>query len=180
MAKTKAKGTSTFVMALMYEDEPFLKTLNLGDSGVMIVRPPTTPKEDLSILFRSKEQQYRFNYPFQCGTNYKPPTNADVHVHPVKPKDIVVIATDGVLDNLFNEDILQCIRKSRSTTETLDNLAASTCIAKTAEMLSFNKGYDSPFSVNAREAGRNHPGGKPDDITVIVAEVAKREDGPKL
>ena len=83
MAKTKARGTSTFVMALMYEDEPFLKTLNLGDSGVMIVRPPSDPKEDLSILFRSKEQQYRFNHPYQCGTNYKPPTHADVHVHPV-------------------------------------------------------------------------------------------------
>jgi len=95
--------------------------------------------------------------------------------------DIVVIATDGVLDNLFNEDILQCIRKSRSTTtDSLDNLAASTCIAKTAEMLSFNKSYDSPFAVNAREANRNHPGGKPDDITVIVAEVTTREDGPKL
>ena len=39
VALTKAMGTSTFVTALMYEDEPFLKTLNLGDSGVMIVRP---------------------------------------------------------------------------------------------------------------------------------------------
>ena len=40
-------------------------------------------------------------------------------------------------------------------------------------MLSFNKTYDSPFAKNAREAGRNHPGGKPDDITVIVAQVTE-------
>lgn len=67
VAKTKVMGTSTFVMALMYEDEPFLKTLNLGDSGVLIVRPPNgdnQSSEDHSLLFRSREQQYRFNHPY--------------------------------------------------------------------------------------------------------------------
>ena len=48
---------------------------------------------------------------------------------------------------------------------------AATCIAKTAEMRSYDKSYDSPFAVNARAAGRLHPGGKKDDITVIVARV---------
>jgi protein phosphatase PTC7 len=50
-------------------------------------------------------------------------------------------------------------------------MEAATCIAKTAEALSFKKDYDSPFAVHARQAGRNHPGGKKDDITVIVAQV---------
>ncbi len=48
---------------------------------------------------------------------------------------------------------------------------ASNCLARTAEQLSYRKDYDSPFAKNAREANRNHPGGKPDDITVIVAQV---------
>jgi len=73
-------------MALMHEDDELMKTLNLGDSGFLIVRPHLDKKstsEDLELIFRSKEQQYRFNHPYQCGTNYKPPTHADVHVHPV-------------------------------------------------------------------------------------------------
>jgi protein phosphatase PTC7 len=79
VAKTKAMGTSTFVMAMLEREEAVLKTLNLGDSGFLIVRPKQeTPFE---LLFRSKEQQYRFNYPYQCGTNYEPPTHADCHVH---------------------------------------------------------------------------------------------------
>ena len=55
-------------------------------------------------------------------------------------------------------------------------MEAATCIAKTAEALSFNKDYDSPFAVHARQAGRNHPGGKKDDITVIVAQVQIQND----
>ena len=51
--RTKAMGTSTFVMAMIEEEERVLKTLNLGDSGVMIVRPKADNTFD--IVFRSKE-----------------------------------------------------------------------------------------------------------------------------
>ncbi len=37
--------------------------------------------------------------------------------------------------------------------------------------MSYIKDYDSPFSKNAREQGKNYPGGKKDDVTVIVAQV---------
>jgi len=36
--ETKAMGSSTFVMALIDAEDPHLRTLNLGDSAVMIVR----------------------------------------------------------------------------------------------------------------------------------------------
>ncbi len=52
VAKTMATGTSTFAMALLDEQHAFLKTLNLGDSGFLIVRPD----KDYEVLFRSKEQ----------------------------------------------------------------------------------------------------------------------------
>jgi len=84
-----------------------------------------------------------------------------------------VLATDGVLDNLFNEDILLCLDKAYKGPEQsmMPQAQASNCLARTAEQLSYRKDYDSPFAKNAREANRNHPGGKPDDITVIVAEI---------
>jgi hypothetical protein len=37
--------------------------------------------------------------------------------------------------------------------------------------MSLDKSYDSPFAKNARAAGRSHPGGKKDDITVVVSKV---------
>lgn len=51
--QTQARGTSTYVMALLDEDYPHLRTLNLGDSGVIILR-----KNDsgLATVFRSEER----------------------------------------------------------------------------------------------------------------------------
>lgn len=87
----------------------------------------------------------------------------------------MILATDGVLDNLFNPAIVDCLRKHIGTPSEpliLEEQNAATCIARTAEHLSYKKDYDSPFAVNAKAAGRNHPGGKKDDITVIVASVS--------
>lgn len=77
--ETKAMGTCTYVMAWIDPKESLVETLNLGDSGFLLIRPQT--ESNFEIIFRTKEQQYRFNHPYQCGTNYKPPTNADVHAH---------------------------------------------------------------------------------------------------
>lgn len=37
--RTKAKGSSTMVMATLDKTEPILETLNLGDSGLILARP---------------------------------------------------------------------------------------------------------------------------------------------
>jgi len=51
----------------------------------------------------------------------------------------------------------------------MDDIAM--CLATKAEKLSYDKSYDSPFAINARAANKNHPGGKKDDITVVVSQV---------
>lgn len=167
--RTKAMGTSTFVMAMIEEDERVLKTLNLGDSGVMIVRPKAD--STFEVVFRSKEQQYKFNHPYQCGTNYKLPTHSDQYIHLVEHNDLVVVASDGLYDNLYQEDILSCFNILTRETLDVEPTETATCLAKKAETLSFRKDYDSPFAKNAREAGKKHPGGKKDDITVVVAQI---------
>jgi len=57
-------GTCTYVMAWIDPKESLVETLNLGDSGVLLIRPPSSEKSSFEILFRSKEQQYRFNHPY--------------------------------------------------------------------------------------------------------------------
>lgn len=93
----------------------------------------------------------------------------------------MVLATDGVLDNLYDKDVLNCIKlalteqglNSRNQLYDLsDPQQLANCIADTAEKLSWDKTYDSPFAKGAREAGRSHKiGGKDDDITVVVAQI---------
>eukprot|EP00349_Pseudokeronopsis_sp_Brazil_P008042 CAMPEP_0202966272 /NCGR_PEP_ID=MMETSP1396-20130829/10612_1 /ASSEMBLY_ACC=CAM_ASM_000872 /TAXON_ID= /ORGANISM="Pseudokeronopsis sp., Strain Brazil" /LENGTH=58 /DNA_ID=CAMNT_0049689929 /DNA_START=62 /DNA_END=234 /DNA_ORIENTATION=+ len=36
---TKSMGTSTFVMAVLNEEDTMLRALNLGDSGYVLLRP---------------------------------------------------------------------------------------------------------------------------------------------
>lgn len=79
------------------------------------------------------------------------------------------MGSDGVFDNLFDKDIKACIKKH---TPRLDYMAE--CIATHAEFVSYNEEYEGPYTVSAVEHGKSkkdHLGGKPDDITVIVARV---------
>lgn len=48
--------------------ENMLMTLNLGDSGYLILRPDVNTPRDLFLqVHRSKDQLYSFNYPYQVG-----------------------------------------------------------------------------------------------------------------
>lgn len=52
-------------------------------------------------------------------------------------------------------------------------------IAKEAEKYSYNQSYISPFAKGARESFFDYSGGKPDDITVVVAQIVLSENGRK-
>lgn len=46
-------------------------------------------------------------------------------------------------------------------------------LAKKAVELAFDPDYDSPFALSARRNGINISGGKPDDVTVLLARVSR-------
>ena len=60
-------------------------------------------------LFITTAQQYSFNFPYQCGTGADPPDMADDNEHTIQDRDIVLLASDGVFDNMFEADLLKCI-----------------------------------------------------------------------
>ncbi len=73
----KNKGSSTAVLASL-EEPNVMKTCNLGDSGYAIFRASVGEENKvvLTKTFRSEEQQYRFNFPYQCGTGCDLPYKA--------------------------------------------------------------------------------------------------------
>ena len=147
-------------------------TTNLGDSGYMIFRPDG--QGDLEQIFKSKEQQYSFNFPYQCGTDAPLPTKAHDDEHEIQIDDIIVVASDGMFDNLFDKHVHKCLKPRLETlgSKRMENVQkASKCLAVNAERLGQKERYMSPFSVHAKEHGKNFLGGKLDDITVIVAQV---------
>ena len=67
-------GSATCVLATIDENAPILHSANIGDSGYMLLR-----KEGLDLvkMFRTKEQQHSFNFPFQVGTGGDDPSKAE-------------------------------------------------------------------------------------------------------
>ena len=127
------------------------------------------------MKFRSKEQQYEFNFPYQCG-NHRPnsPYEAEENEHVVHHDDVIVVGTDGLFDNVFDSDILdKCIKPSWSNNE-MDLQTAADCLALHAEVYSYDQKYVGPWNKGAIEAERpaeDCVGGKEDDITVMVAQI---------
>jgi serine/threonine protein phosphatase PrpC len=94
----------------------------------------------------------------------------------VRHNDIVVMATDGVFDNLYDDMITkECVVPHLSKSNDLARIQdAALCISSLAEVMGYDEKYESPFCKNAVKDGkskRKYLGGKADDITVIVAQV---------
>lgn len=96
------EGSSTAVCAVLQEDSSQLMCSNVGDSGMMIIR-------DGRVLFKTKEQQHIFNFPLQLGTGHttNPKEHADNSVLTVKDGDIIIMASDGLFDNLYDHQIVE-------------------------------------------------------------------------
>lgn len=88
--------------------------------------------------------------------NYNPPTKAFEDSHRVRHNDIVILATDGVTDNLFDEEIIsECIRPHIRAGGELPRLEdAALCISAKAESISYSKTVETPWTVSAMADGR--------------------------
>lgn len=159
-------GSCTCVLASLDESAPLLYTVNLGDSGYLLLR-----KEGLDLvkLFRSVEQQHSFNFPFQVGTGGDDPAKAETQTHDVRNGDIIIMGSDGLWDNLFDVKVIELVRPFLRDADVLaDPELVAQVIAEEAEKYSLQQHYVSPFAKGAREHYYDYVGGKPDDITVIV------------
>ncbi|KAI8046237.1 protein phosphatase PTC7 homolog fig isoform X2 [Drosophila gunungcola] len=166
-------GSSTACLVTMHRRECTLYTANLGDSGFMVVR-------NGQVLHRSQEQTHDFNTPYQLAVapenqrDYVYSDRPEMAVstrHSLQPGDLVLLATDGLFDNLPESMLLKILNglKERDERELL--VGASQVVDKARE-LSLNANYQSPFALKAREHNVPYPGGgKPDDITLILASV---------
>ena len=158
-------GSSTCSLTLLDKINPVLDTINIGDSGFYIYR---RAENRLELVDKSKEVLHGFNFPFQLGTDGDKVDSAWKKAIEVKDKDYIVMFTDGVCDNLYEEMVREIMIGS---TESDLNLVAKRIAEKALERCADEK-YFSPFSKNASETyGKRYTGGKPDDITVIVAQI---------
>ncbi|KAI1156674.1 protein serine/threonine phosphatase 2C [Nemania diffusa] len=211
-------GGSTACVAIASEDGK-LEVANLGDSGFVHLRLN-------AVHAHSEPQTHAFNTPYQLSIvpasmlaraatfggaqlcDY--PKDADVTQHTLKHGDVLLLASDGMWDNLSNQEILRIASRfiksvgawkiSDNGIRVANNLkrftepeeptqrpvtlqsTLATELAQAAKAASTNQRRDGPF---AREVQKLYPeenwhGGKIDDICVVVLVVSDNSKLPEV
>lgn len=159
---TKAQGSSTACIIALRDEG--LHAINLGDSGFVVIRDGCT-------IFHSPVQQHDFNFTYQLanGSEGDQPSSGQVFKIPVAVGDVIVAGTDGLFDNLYNNEVTALVVQGVRSKLSPEAMAKN--IAELARVKALDRKRQSPFSAAAQEAGFRYHGGKLDDITVVVSFV---------
>lgn len=184
--KNTVIGSSTCILAIL--EDNILDVANVGDSALKIIR-------DDKIVFSTKAQEHDFNCPFQLTcmdyTRGDRALNADEYRFEVQEGDVVVMGSDGIFDNLWDDALLETV-DAASTKLDRSEFAAMTvanAIAMAAHQNAQDASFYSPWTYGAtRAAGQTeivdelvlektenpYMGGKMDDCTAVVAFITTR------
>jgi protein phosphatase PTC7 len=122
-------GSSTICLATLDPKLGQLAYANLGDGGLMVIRrvetnakftgtagyANTANSSSWKVAYLSQQQLRAFNLPYQLGftnvpdtpNSFESPSDADTASIPVLPGDILVLATDGLFDNVDLNEIVE-------------------------------------------------------------------------
>jgi len=81
------------------------------------------------------------------------------------------VGSDGLFDNLYPDDIVECLYPYMKGAYLANPTLAADCMSSKAVEKGYDRAYLSPFAKGAHEAGKRYMGGKPDDTTTIVAQI---------
>lgn len=241
----KVIGSATAAVITVDTTQHQLCVASLGDCGVILLRDtdvtrvgtllrggtPGGIRPGWRVSARAMQQLKGFNMPYQLGyapghdDKFQKPWEGESLVLPVQPEDLIVVASDGLFDNLDETDIISIVeawdkedldrrRKAQAAGQTsmsdplhhsASNLAPSSAspqlpaaaagdgqpclmdgsgigpealalrLVRTAREASLNRMRDGPFARLAKENDILWGGGRPDDITVVVARISRNE-----
>lgn len=164
-------GSTTLSMAIINHSTmsiPEWLLYNIGDSGIFIIRKG-------QVVYRSNVSCHRFNCPFQLGSRSKDTArDGDIARLVAKPGDLALLSTDGLLDNVSDEEILSIVNQyMQSNVENSPSPEESLLIYKSLHDMT-NHLVQTAYNKFSDETGTGHVNGrfqgvgKPDDVTVVA------------
>ncbi|KAM0977195.1 hypothetical protein ACFX13_020338 [Malus domestica] len=164
---TKSPGSSTVLVA--YFDGQALHVANIGNSGFIVIR-------NGAVFKKSSPMVHEFNFPVRVERGDDPSELIEKYRIDLDEGDVVVTATDGLFDNLYEQEITSIVLKSLQTGLELQDIAE--LLATSAQELGRSKSTRSPFADAAKASGyAGYSGGKLDDVVVILSYVEKKPVG---
>ena len=129
-------GSTTACIVSLNSPVAIANILNIGDSGVIIFRTESsssrssnnnknddnstsTSTSRCEIVFQSKHMYHSFNLPYQIGNDpdsskqrpslFDAVSDGMLSFVPIKERDIVIVASDGLFDNVFVADMQEIV-----------------------------------------------------------------------
>lgn len=107
---TKSKGSATFTGLCFDFEKNIVHGINFGDSGYIVIRNLGTKSP--KVVFKTKKtEKDTFNRPDQVGFGFPLPTKAKKVSHKIKHDDVIVMASDGLWDNMSTSQIIDYLKK---------------------------------------------------------------------
>jgi len=157
-------GSSTLCVATVEKAAPhLLRVANLGDSGFMLLRREQNTKK-LETSLKSAAMLHAPHAPFQFGCFSRDlPSDAETYSGIVLPGDVLLMATDGLYDNVFYDTICEVAEQA------LHKGGVWKASQQLVDMAFRNAQGSDPTPVK-------HRGGRLDDVTVVLAHVVPAND----
>ncbi|KAK3157430.1 hypothetical protein QOZ80_2AG0122120 [Eleusine coracana subsp. coracana] len=156
-------GSSTVLVA--HFDGQVLQASNIGDSGFLVIR-------NGEVYEKSKPMVYGFNFPLQIEKGDDPLKLVQNYTIDLEEGDVIVTATDGLFDNVYEQEVASIISKSLQADLKPSEIAEQ--LAAKAQDVGRSGAGKSPFSDAALAVGYlGFSGGKLDDIAIVVSIVRK-------
>ncbi|CAF3248420.1 unnamed protein product [Rotaria socialis] len=125
-------GSATLCLLSIDKHSSYLRSLNIGDSGFMLIRQN-------KLIIRSHPQYHRGSSPFQLSSlpttqsftsnttrlYHDKPSDGEYIEHNLEIGDLLLIASDGLFDNLYEDFIVQIINNhldDQCSVESLQNV----------------------------------------------------------
>jgi len=159
----------------VFQPNGLLRIANLGDSWCGIFR-------ENKLIAETKVQTHGFNTPYQLaiipseildrkdGSRFimDKPLDSDEYEFQLMKNDVVLFATDGVIDNIDIKDVEIFLKDNENTN--LNDLSKN--FVTQVNKLSTDENFPSVFSQElSKLTGQFYTGGKEDDITVVFVKV---------
>ncbi|KAG2374124.1 hypothetical protein C9374_011203 [Naegleria lovaniensis] len=178
-------GSTTCCVLTLDETNGLLKSANIGDSGFLVMRRKqqtdgTPSKGPYELLYRSMPQQHYHNAPYQLaiipeylrGRFDDSPKDAVCHSLKLCNGDLIIVGTDGLFDNLYDHQIVEFVNQNLDKSEF--ELAKNLLLKARQIAFGYENVKSTPFQDQSEKNGFFYLGGKPDDITVVVARVVMK------
>ncbi|MCD7465335.1 hypothetical protein HAX54_001052 [Datura stramonium] len=144
---TNSEGSSTACVITLNSEKNTICAANVGDSGFFLIR-------EGKIIYKSPTQQRRFNCPYQLGNSKDNPNVAQEMELNVEKDDILIVGTDGMLDNINESEIEELVRRGINENSKAEELGSQ--IGNVALYNSFDRFADTPFSRAAEKERLRH------------------------